>query len=129
MAVSSDYKDFIRELLVPFGPVTIRAMFGGAGVYGSTPDGPLMFGLLDDDMFFLKVDGETRADFLAEGMEPFSYETKEGRREMTGYYRAPERLLDDPDEMKLWAEKAFDVARRAAERKKRKHPGRDRRAR
>ena len=33
MVVTEGFKDFVGELLADFGPVTIRNMFGGAGVY------------------------------------------------------------------------------------------------
>jgi TfoX/Sxy family transcriptional regulator of competence genes len=32
MAVSDGFKQFVRDLLADFGPVTIRNMFGGVGV-------------------------------------------------------------------------------------------------
>ncbi len=33
MAVTEGFKDFIRDLLGDFGTVSIRNMFGGAGIY------------------------------------------------------------------------------------------------
>ena len=44
--------EFIRELFAPFGPVTVKRMFGGADIWA---DG-LMFGLVFDGAIFLKVD-------------------------------------------------------------------------
>jgi TfoX/Sxy family transcriptional regulator of competence genes len=61
--------EFIRELFVPFGPVTIRRMFGGAGIYC---DGQ-MFALLFDGAIFLKVDETSIPDFEREGSQPFVY--------------------------------------------------------
>ena len=51
MAVSSDYRDFVLEQLVPLGQVTARRMFGGVGIYANG----LFFALIDDD----EVDEET----------------------------------------------------------------------
>ena len=42
MPVSAAYKSFIQDLLSDFGPVSIRHMFSGAGVYA---DG-VMFAIL-----------------------------------------------------------------------------------
>ena len=42
MAISAEYKAFVAEQLEPLGPVRIRNMFGGAGVYCDD----LMFGLI-----------------------------------------------------------------------------------
>lgn len=117
MPVSPEYREFVRELLEPFGPVTVRLMFGGAGVHAMGPDRPLMFGLIADDTLYFKTDEHNRPDFDAEDAEEFIFEMKDGRRTPSGYFRVPDRLLDDPDEMKAWADKAFAVALRAAARK------------
>jgi len=94
-------------------------MFGGAGVYA---DG-VMFGLVDEDVLYLKTDDETRSAFEAEGMEAFAYATKDGRTTIMSYWRAPERLFDEPDEMLAWARQALAVARKAgAKRKPKRFP-------
>jgi DNA transformation protein len=41
MAVSNDYLDYVTEQLSEFGEITIRKMFGGAGLYFDE----LIFGL------------------------------------------------------------------------------------
>lgn len=61
MAVSSDYADYIKELMAPLGPVTVRRMFGGAGIFA---DG-LMIALVAGDTLYLKADGESRVNFEA----------------------------------------------------------------
>lgn len=125
MPVSPEYKEFIIEQLDRLGPVRMRGMFGGAGVYLDD----LMFGLIFDETLYLKVDDRNRPDFEAEGMEPFTYEMTDGSTGSLRYYEVPERLYDDPDELVQWARKAMDAmmqvraeklakAARAAERKK-----------
>lgn len=84
-------------------------MFGGAGVYA---DG-VMFGLVADDTLYLKADDETRRAFEAEGLDRFGYDAR-GKRIDLPYWRVPERLLDDPEQMVAWARTALGVARRAA---------------
>ena len=41
--------------------------------------------------------------FKAEGLEPFTYRAGNGKRAMMSYWRMPERLYDDPDELAAWA--------------------------
>lgn len=108
MAVSEEFKAFIAELCEPIGPIHIRNMFGGAGVYC---DG-IMFGLIADEVFYLKADTETQVLFVAEGQGPFTYVGK-GKPIQMSYWQCPERLFDDPDEMSGWARRALDVARKA----------------
>ena len=114
MSVSAGFQEFITEQMAGFGPVTVRAMFGGAGVYR---DG-LMFALIDDEVLYLKVDDSTKPDFMTENLPPFFYEAKGGKKMEMGYYRTPERCLDDMDEMAFWCRKAFEVALKAAAKKK-----------
>ena len=103
----------LTDVLRPLGGVTARRMFGGAGIFR---DG-LMFGLIADEVLYLKADTETVADFEAEGLGPFTYGTKNGDRILTSYWRAPERLVDDDDEMRLWCRRAAEVATRTAKKK------------
>ncbi len=104
--------EFIRDLFALFGPVTVRRMFSGAGIFA---DG-LMFSLVVRDVIYLKVDNATRADFEREGCAPFTYTRgkSSGRRSEHAlpYWRIPERLYDDPDELAEWARRAFAAAER-----------------
>ncbi len=49
-------------------------MFGGVGIYCDD----VMFGIIADDEFFLKVDDESRPEYERDGFGPFIY-TKNGR--------------------------------------------------
>jgi DNA transformation protein len=100
--------EYIRELFAEFGAVQVRRLFGGAGVYA---DG-VMFALVHDGVIYLKADDSSIAAFEAETCAPFGYETKTGRRALTSYWRLPERLYDDPDELARWAGQALAIARR-----------------
>ena len=108
MAIEDDLKVVIEEHLAPLGPVHIKRMFGGGGVF---LDG-LMFGLVVESVLYLKADDGNRSAFEAEGMGPFSYEKKSGTTTVMSYWRMPERLLDEPDEMRDWARQALAAARR-----------------
>jgi DNA transformation protein len=107
MAPTEGFKDFITDQLAGFGPVIIRNMFGGAGIYA---DG-VMFGLLADDVLYLKADETTFATFAAEGMGPFTYKP-DGRAPVAmSYWEVPPRLLEEPDELAEWAHQAHRIAR------------------
>ena len=87
--------EFINDLFAPFGPVTVRRMFGGAGIFC---DG-LMFALVFDGAIYLKVDDASIPDFEREGSSPFVYTRAKspGRvgRASLAYWRLPERLYDE----------------------------------
>jgi DNA transformation protein len=104
--------EFIHELFAQFGPVTVRRMFSGAGIFR---DG-LMFGLVIRDVIYLKVDETNAAEFEREGSTPFTYTrgrtSGRPRQHALPYWRLPERLYDEPDELAVWARRAFAVAER-----------------
>jgi DNA transformation protein and related proteins len=102
--------EFIRELFAQFRVVTVRRMFGGAGIFAEG----LMFGLVFDGAIYLKVDAASIPEFEREGCQPFVYTRAKsaGRvgRHSLSYWRMPERLYDDPDELAAWADRAFAIA-------------------
>ena len=102
--------EHISELFAAFGRVDVRNMFGGAGIYAEG----VMFGLVVDDVIYLKTDEQTAARFEQAGCGPFTYETKRGERALKSYRRMPDRLYDEPEELADWAKAALEAARRAA---------------
>lgn len=60
---------YLPEVFELFGPVTLRKMFGGYGVYH---DG-LMFALVADDILYLKADAENARYFDEQGLGQFEY--------------------------------------------------------
>jgi len=106
MPVSVAYKSFILDLLSDFGPVSIRHMFSGAGVYA---DG-VMFAILAEDTLYLKADEVSARAFAAEGKGPFTYRPKDRSPVALSYWEVPERLLDNPEELVAWTRRAHAVA-------------------
>src|SRR5271166_4554519 len=120
MVASDSFAEFLREQLAPLGRVTMRPMFGKTGVFC---DG-LMFGMVTDDTLYFRVDDHNRAAFNeAESLPPLSYE-KKGRTIDLSFWRAPERLLEEPDEFVTWARAALAAARRVAAKRERTAPRR-----
>jgi DNA transformation protein and related proteins len=109
MAPSAEYLAFIKDQMSDFGPVSIKRMFGGAGV--SLDD--VNFAIIAGEILYLKTDAVNEPDFAAEDLEPFSFEGRNGRRMQMSYRRAPPRVMDDADEMTLWCRRAFEAALRA----------------
>ena len=104
--------DFIRELFSQFRPVTVQRMFGGAGIYAER----LMFAIVFDDAIYLRVDAASIPDFEREGSKPFVYPRAKspGRvgRSSTSFWRLPDRLYDDPDDLAVWVGRALAIAER-----------------
>ena len=99
--------DDLRELFASFGPVMVRRMFGGAGIFADES----MIALVIDQIVYLKSDEGMIAELEREGMGPFVYATKDGSRSVRSYWRMPDRLYDDPDELASWARRSLEAAR------------------
>jgi DNA transformation protein and related proteins len=100
----------IGELFAAFGTVTVRRMFGGAGIYAQAT----MFALVHDGVIYLKTDAHNAPAFDREGLAPFTYTTRGGKRGVMSYRRMPDRLYDDPDALAAWAHAALAAAQRGA---------------
>lgn len=126
MVASESFAEFLREQLAPLGRVTMRRMFGKTGVFC---DG-LMLGMVRDNTLYLRVDDGNRATFKeAEAFPPLDYQ-KKGRAMDLSFWRAPERLFDEPDDLIAWARAALAAARRVAVKRGRPaQPGRRSKAR
>lgn len=104
------------DLFSAFGPVTIRPMFSGFGI---SVDG-VNFAISIKAGLFLRAEPQTEARFVAAGSAPFVYETKARKVTVRSYWRLPERLYDDPDELADWARMALASAQTAALKKPRR---------
>ena len=103
----SGFTEHLHEVLGAFGAIRTRRMFGGHGVWHQG----LMIGLVAGDTLYLKVDEQTRGRFEAQGSGPFEYARK-GKTVALSYYRAPEEMLESPDEAVAWARLAYAAALR-----------------
>ncbi len=116
MSVTPSFRQFVLEQLQRVLPaIRAKSMFGGVGIYSEE----LFFALIDDESVYFKVNDTNRGDFEERGLGPFRPFGDEG--ETMQYYELPPDLLEDPDALRPWADKAVQVARQA---KKKKTKGR-----
>ncbi len=110
MAYDRRSGEFVRELLADLGELRIRPMFGGAGVYLDD----LFFGIIVDDVLYLRADDDSRPAFVEAGSRQFTYAMKDGQIQSMAYWSLPDSAADDPEEAVTWARKAVDAARKKA---------------
>ena len=105
MAVSDEFLEYVLEQLTDWAEVQARRMFGGAGLYCQGR----MFGLIADDVLYLKVSNLNRDDFKKAGSHPF--QPYPHKKTTMPYWEIPDEVLEDRDELASWAEKALAVAK------------------
>ena len=119
MVASATYAEFLREQLAPLGGVTLRRMFGKTGVFC---DG-VMFAVVTENTLYFRVDDANRKRFgEAEAFPPLNY-AKQGATIELSFWRVPERLFDEPDELIAWARAALAAAHRVAAKRGRSPQG------
>src|SRR5262249_54482139 len=114
MVASDSFAEFLREQLAPLGEISMRRMFGKTGVFC---DG-VMFAMVTENTLYFRVDDQNRETFReAEGSPPLNYE-KKGELIGLSFWRVPERLYDEPEELAQWARAALAAAHRVAAKRK-----------
>lgn len=107
MSTNSEFTEYVLEQLEEAGSVRSRKMFGGTGVYVDDVFCAIITG---SDRFFLRVDESNRPDFEVEEMEQFP-----GRGDsLMPYFEVPTHVLEDREELRVWATKARTAAVAAA---------------
>ncbi len=106
MSVSNNFLDYIIDQLSRWGNVSARKMFGCAGLYR---DGK-MFGIVADDVAYLKVDNTNIDKFILRGalpLKPFP-----NRPTSLSFFEVPEDIVENPEELIEWAEESLFIQKK-----------------
>ncbi len=80
--------------------------------------------MVTDNTLYFRVDAQNKVIFKeAESSPPLNYQ-KQGETIDLSFWRVPERLFDEPDELVVWARAALAAARRVANKRSRTTPKR-----
>jgi DNA transformation protein and related proteins len=99
------FMEFVLDQLSALPDVRARAMFGARGLYC----GGKFFAIMDEGRLFFKTNAQSEKDYTARGMGPFTYE-KDGRVITFQYHEVPPKILEQPQELVVWARKAIQLA-------------------
>lgn len=114
MSVSDEYLIFVKDQMSYLGPLAIRRMFGGAGIYCEG----YFFAIVIDDVLYFKVNDSNRSDYEAAGMGPFTY-TVNDKKSVMGFYEVPIDILENKEQLRQWAMKAIGIAQAAKKKSRR----------
>ena len=103
MSVSNEFLEYVRDQFREWGEVSVRKMFGGAGLYC---DGKI-FGLVADDVVYLKVDDSNRERYETAGSKPFK--PWEDQSMTMSYWELPPDVLESPSELSEWADSSLAI--------------------
>jgi len=101
--------DDLHDLFAGLGPVTIRRMFGGKGIYHN---GLIVAVELRGELM-IKGDEVSAPDLEAAGAKRWTYiGSRHGKRVAMPYWTVPDGALDEPDTFAAWARRAYEAALR-----------------
>lgn len=112
MALSPEYREHVRDLFAGLGPVEVKRMFGGAGIYLDDA----CFALIVDEVIFMRGDDLLGPLYEEAGSEQWIYDGRNPKRGPVAmpYWRLPDQAQDDPEEAVDWARKSLVPAQAAA---------------
>ena len=112
MANSEGFLAFVLDQLDAVD-VTARKMFGEVGLYS----GPVFFGILADDVLYLRVADSNRERFEAVDSSPFR--PFADRPPSRKYFSVPASVLESPADLVSWTRAAIEAAQMQTERPRR----------
>jgi DNA transformation protein len=102
--VSQGFREFVLDQLSGIRGLRTKPMFGCLGLYAND----VFFGILADDVLYLKVGMTVRADRERAGAKAFRpYPDKPDVS--NSYFSVPPAILEDARELAVWARSAIEA--------------------
>ena len=111
----TEFVKYIEEILEPFGPIKIRPMFGGYGIYKLD----IIFAVIVHNELYFKADPNTAEYFKSEGSEVLTFDSK-GKTISMQYYKVLDEVLENKALLEKWFNLAYKSSIDANLRAKRK---------
>lgn len=100
--MSKGFREFVLDQLSGIRGLRTKPMFGCVGLYAND----VFFGILADDVLYLRVGKEARAERERAGARPFQpYPDKP--QVSNSYYHVPPATLEDAAQLEAWARDAI----------------------
>jgi DNA transformation protein len=102
---NDSFVEFVLDQLSALSGTRMKSMFGAHALFC----GDHIFGIIDEGRLFFKTNVQSQEDYASRGMEPFTYKSK-GKTVTMNYHEVPPDVLENPQEIVLWADKAIQIA-------------------
>jgi DNA transformation protein len=96
------FRDFVLDQLSGLPSLTARAMFGGYGLYCDK----VFFGIVHKGRLYFKTNATTAPRYREREMTPF---TPSATQTLNTYYEVPVDVLEDAEELTIWAQQASNL--------------------
>jgi len=99
----TSFLDFICDQLASIEGLRTRSMFGGFGIYA----GDVFFALIFSSHLYFKVNDDTKKQYIAWGMKPF---TPSAKQIMKRYYEVPPDVFEEASALEELAYESIEAA-------------------
>jgi DNA transformation protein len=99
------FKDFVLDQLRELDGVEARRMFGSFGLYRDET----FFAIVHKGRLYFKVDAATAGEYRDHKMKPFR---PNATQTLKSYYQVPVEIIEDADELTVWAGRAIACQQR-----------------
>lgn len=105
MRVKSDLASYVAEQLAFLGRVSSRSIFGGIGVFIDDR----LLAIVMGEVMYLHTDKLNLDDYLSRGMPQFK-PYPNAFDLTTDHHQVPQEIVDDPQLLKEWGQRALAAA-------------------
>lgn len=101
----SSLVSYVTEHLAFLGKISNRAIFGGMGIFIEER----LLGIVINERLYLHTDRSNREDYESRGMMQFK-PYPNAFDLTTDHHQVPEDILADPEQLKVWGQRALVAA-------------------
>jgi DNA transformation protein len=105
MRTQSSLVGYVTEQLAFLGRISNRAIFGGMGIFIEER----LLGIVINERLYLHTDRSNREDYESRGMMQFK-PYPNAFDLTTDHHQVPEDILADPEQLKVWGQRALVAA-------------------
>lgn len=105
MRVKSNLAGYVKEQLAFLGRISTRSIFGGIGIFIDER----LLGIVMDDKLYLHTWEGSRKEYEARGMPQFK-PYPNAFDLTTDHHQVPHAIVDDPEQLKAWGQRALTAA-------------------
>jgi DNA transformation protein and related proteins len=113
MQENTSLANYVVEQLAFLGRISSRAIFGGIGIFHDER----LLGIVINGALYLHTADSNLNDYVSRGMPQFK-PYPNAFDLTTDHHQTPPEVMADPEQLKLWGERALNAAIEAAKAKK-----------
>ncbi len=109
MRIQSSLASHVTEQLSFLGSISNRVIFSAIGIFIDER----LLGIVADDVLYLHTGPSNRDDYLSRGCRQFK-PYPNAYNLTTDHHQVPDEIVNDPEQLKVWGERALSAAIEAA---------------